>query len=110
MGRKQAKKYGPEGPFGFYSARALILADNLDIFLAAVFLERMFFATPRINSGCATLYASAAAFASPPLIAASTFFTHVRMRLLRDVLISLRRALVRILFFAEAWFAIFLLS
>src|SRR5690606_28435933 len=70
------------------------------ILRATVFLWSTPRATPRASSGWAALSASAAADLSPPAIAVSTFFTKLRMRLMRAPLISARFSLRRMRFLA----------
>src|SRR4051812_17911934 len=75
-------------------------------FRAAVFLWNTPFETPRASSGWTLRIAASACSLSPAAIAASTCLTKVRIRLTRAPLISARRSLRRIRFFACGVFAI----
>src|SRR5690606_33291419 len=89
--------------------RLLMRRDRRESLRAAVLLWNRPLLTPRCSSGCAVWKAACAADLSPPAIAISTFLRKVRMRERRMPLISARRALRRIRFSADLWFAILFL-
>src|SRR5918998_2006479 len=72
-----------------------------DTFREAVFACRMPFWAARIISGSAARRAAAASVWLPEAIASSTLRTKVRMRLRRDRLISVRFAILRVIFLAD---------
>jgi hypothetical protein len=84
----------------------LIAADILLNFLETVFSLKIFLLTPRMISGCKSLKASAAFFASPALIWSSTFFTKVLILLFLALLTLFFAALERNAFFAADVLAI----
>ena len=81
-------------------------ADSLDTFRLAVFLCNTPLFAARAISGWAVLRAAVAASLSPDAIASSTLRMCVFVRDRRDVLISVRRAIFRTIFFADFVFAI----
>lgn len=81
-------------------------ADSLDIFRLAVFLCNTPLVAARAISGCAVLRAAAAASLSPDAMASSTLRIWVLVRDRREVLIVVRRAIFRTIFFADLVFAI----
>ena len=89
-----------------YAARAFTRAERREILRETVFLCKMPFETPRCISGCAWRRASRALSESPAAIAVSTFFTNVRIRPMRALLIDARLALRMIRFLEDLWFAI----
>src|SRR5471030_3346403 len=73
-----------------------------DTFRDPVFLCRMPLETPRMISGSAAFRAARAAFLSPEAMASSTLRIKPRTRVLRDVLMAVRLAVVRTRFLEEA--------
>jgi hypothetical protein len=61
---------------------------------------------PRASSGWAACIAASAALLSPDAIASSTLRTKVRIREMRDLLISVRAAILRVAFLADEVLAI----
>jgi hypothetical protein len=80
--------------------------DSLEIFREAVFLWITPRATPRAISGCTFFNASAASAFLPDAIADSTCLMKLRIRLIREWLMSERFALRRMRFLACGVFAI----
>lgn len=81
--------------------KTLIRAANRDNFRDTVLRCITPFVVARCNSGWATWNADCAAALSPLAIAVSTFFTKVRMRLSRALLVAVRVSVCRRRFSAD---------
>src|SRR5690606_530551 len=107
-GRRRQRRRPAEAGL-FHALIALMRRDNRDSLRLAVLRWSTPTLAPRMMCGCALVSACMAASRSPVAIASSTLRIMVLMLLRRDRFTAVRRAILRIAFFAEGVLAISML-